>query len=314
MDDKAFAQANAILNPSGMQTEDTVREMVKTMTPDEINDLLMDDAADDTTAENESEQESAAKAQEQDPAPTKEEAPQVYEIPADVLTGDALKDKLAELKDTRAKAFADYEDGEITAEEYEAALSAAENEALDLRSNAARHEALRQRDLDQIEAEKAKIEKDWNDNWQKANIDYAKRFPQLYAVIEGKQSPALAAFDRIVRAVNADPAFYDTDQTEILETAHRMLMVQAPKLGLKNLPAPNEPATRDQGERDDFETDLRTPPETLRNMPRSETTPGGFDDGQFAMIERAAEKGAADGEAAYLRLTESEREQMLRGY
>jgi hypothetical protein len=275
------------------------------------------DVAPDPAAEPEPEPE-PAKAAEPEPAPAPEPVrPQIHEIPEDVLTGDKLDTKLAEIAASRKELLKKYEDLEINADELDTQLTDLTTEAITLSKTAEHHQALRDRDLkaakDADDQAQATFETKWNEQVEA----YKAQYPALF------EGDVLQHFDAVVRRVTAVTPLTPDTMLGALEDAHALLAKRQDKLGVKvpeiggaPTPAPANPApkpapaAKPAAKADAPANPLGTVPRTLSQVPAAQAMPA--DDSRFAGLNDIVQGSPATlSEAAVKKLPQAEYEAWL---
>lgn len=223
-----------------------------------------------------------------DPAPQQQDSAP----PVDLSQFDSQLDELR----TQEQALLDqYDDGDLTREQFEEqrrALSDQANQLIEERAIAKQ----------QVETE--------NRRWQDAIGEYRSEYAALF------DDKVVAAFDAEVRAVTSNPALSSKSFAQQLEIAHKRLLTTADAYGLGDAvpqlkgqePAPQRRQTQQQQpSRDVRGDDLRTPPPTLANIPASDITDAG--DSRYASLQRVIDNGSPEeAEAALAQLSPEERD------
>lgn len=206
-------------------------------------------------AEDEAEPAAAAAEDDAPPPVAEEEAPQPEPAPREPepdLT-DAFAAITAEVKDARAKLFENYNDGEMTREEYLEQIDALDQQA-EAKKSAAREEAL------------------WEQT-RTAFLAEAKTYMAAEANAYLRDPAHIEGYDRHVRAVTASPAYDGMTHRQKLDLAHRLYRTEAEALG-KELPAPAaKPAPKAEGPKPEAKAEAKPrpkkpdPPRTIRDIP-----------------------------------------------
>lgn len=206
----------------------------------------------------------------------------------------ALDALTAEANTARDTAFAAYEDGEITADEYKAQLAQIDR---DLTSRAANI-----RDEAQFEDVKTRFMGEAS--------RYLTEVPQL------REDAHIQGFDRHVRAVTGNPDLQHLTHRQMLEAAHRMYLAEAEILGRAGIPQiPNAQAAAQpkpaQPAPEAKKPALAPKPEvvpTLARVPASALTE--VSGGKYGALQAAIETAdAAEMERLLGGLTDQEREE-----
>lgn len=209
------------------------------------------------------------------------------------ITG-ALDALTAEANTARDTAFAAYEDGEITADEYKAQLAQIDR---DLTSRAANI-----RDVAQFEDVKTRFMGEAS--------RYLTEVPQL------REEAHIQGFDRHVRAVTGNPDLQHLTHRQMLEAAHRMYLAEAEILGRAGMPqvpgakVPPQPKPAQQAP-EAQKPALAPKPEvvpTLARVPAAAVTE--VSGGKYGALQAAIETADAEElERLMGKLTDQEREE-----
>lgn len=282
-----------------IKVEDAVEELTNTLSPEQIadmeDDLLTDEEKAALADDGDDDEEEAETAEVEEAEPTPEpvaasnDPVKPYEVPDDVLMGEALEAKQTELAGNRKSVIDDYDDGELSREEMDERLNEIAQESATLTSEAAKHEALLAQSQEQAEAQAEAAKNAW-----KTDVE------GYFTTHEGLNTPEIkTALNTFVVALDKNEAYAGMSNEDLLTAAHESLYSQAARLKL-DVPAPatakKAPAKQevDDGqpkkalpasERDD-------PPTTLRQVPASEQNPA--DDSRFGAIDRALDSGDPD--------------------
>lgn len=196
-----------------------------------------------------------------------------YEIPENVLVGDKLDARLTEIYEARAKLLDDFEDGELTKDDYLTQLDEMEKEARSLATEASKHQAL-------YEDHQKSIEEAWKRE--------AKTYLDTHAGL--KEETVLRAYDSIVRSMNSNPLFAAMRNDTFLAAAHDTLYAQREHLGLEVPPriAP-KPEPKPEALKAKPKEERPGAPRTLRTVPQSDPASAG--DNRFAPVDATLESG-----------------------
>lgn len=190
--------------------------------------------------------------------------------------------------------FEDYNNGELSEQEYKDQRAALREQSEELLVEKAQA----------VAKEKASAEQ-----WQNDVLAYGKQYPEIFA------SPDLVkAFDAEVRAVTGNAAFSHMSGAEQLKMAHARVAMSPAAYGLKSFPElkgtkpkedPKSAAeTKKAPQGDD---PLGKVPQTLAKTPASDTTAA--NDDPFAALDRLAESGNPEAyEDAIMKLSDDARE------
>lgn len=263
--------------------------------PDTIEDdqATADDAAqqaaeDDAAAAQAAAAEPAADAQQEAEAAQEDEAP---DFQAQL---DEFDQQLAGFKDQRKAVLAEYDDGDLTADELQEKL-----DELDASADTIKEQRAIAKHGMESEARA----------WADSVNGYLAQYPGLKA-----SDDVLTAFDSAVRYITSNPAYASMSYDEQLAAAHAQVEFDAQRTGLqgvpptKTAPAPDPKPTNTPAPAKVPGSDLRTPPPTLAHVPASEQS--GANDSPFAEMQALIEEGNSDKiEAAYARMTPEQRDQ-----
>lgn len=238
------------------------------------------DDADLGEEEEEADEEPAAAAVEEEPEPEAEALP-----PAPNINVAKVNEVLNGYKDRRKELLEEFNNGDLTDEEFEQQIDTLEETVADARF-AAR----------QVQAYEAQA----GQQWDKAVDGYFERYPEFKA-----SEATMNAFDGIVRAVTADPDYASLSFTEQLEQAHAMLEVKAKGLKMKGVPKLKVAAKAKPGRTVPEGDDLSEPPRTLAKAPSSEIT---SNDDEFAALRALEEAGGEPFEKAMARMSPEDRD------
>lgn len=194
---------------------------------------------------------------------------------------DAQKDQL----------FDDYENGDLSSEEYKAKVKEIDQQANTLR--------------DQRAASVAQ-EQAVDNQWNAAVSNHLDAYPDLKA-----NDAFLNAYDAEVRHVTASPAYADKSFAQQLAIAHKRVWNEADDLGLEGFPAPKGASANPQPKPAAKDTSTKSGigdiPNSLAKVPAADMN--GDDDGEFAALNRLVETGSPEEvEAALAKLSPEERD------
>jgi len=204
----------------------------------------------------------------------------VAEAPADA---DA---KLKDIADQKEALINQFDDGDITAKEYQQKLDALAKQEREI--ELAQHKA-------QIAAEMAQQQA------RNEFLDYAKKFTSEIHPEYAKDQALYEALDKQVIELANLPKYANMTGQEILEKAHKLILIDHPDA----FAAPAKPAA-DAGRKPAPRPSL---PPNLSKVPAADMNDTG--EGRFAHLDRLAERGGMEFERALAKLSESEREAYL---
>lgn len=208
---------------------------------------------------------------------------------------NAINTQLDEIKSSRNELLQQYDDGDLTADEYAAKLSEMDDQADHLK-----------RDLFVAQDQINKSAEDWNSTVK----GYVKEFPGLAA------TETVEAFDRAVRSQAA--MFPNLGNRELLERAHDTLINFAADLGLQDVPVRQakgpDPKPATKAEQNAAQPNpMREPPKTLASASASDISGG--NDSPLAALEALVESGDSDAiEAALMKLPPEQRDEFSSMY
>ena len=245
----------------------------------------------------------AAPVPEPEPEPTPE--PEPYKIPDGVLTGKALDDRLAAIQADREKAMKEFEDLDIEADDFKKIMADAAAEERKLVREAAKHEALRDRDMTlQQEKQRAENEKA-KESWEASLKDYRAAYPELWA-----DPASLKLFDDMVKSLSRNEYWAGLPDDKFLAKAHRDALEAAETAGvaIPALKAKGKEAAKPKAE--PAKKELGTVPVTLAKVPSSKMTP--TNDGPFGVLDDIISEGSPEDQADALnRLSPAQMEAWL---
>lgn len=249
------------------EMDDSDSHVLGLLTDDELAALNGEDEADEDDPED-----GAAAVQENDPAaagnPGEDQATQA-QPPSFELSQEQIDQINAEAKAARQEALDKWRDGDMTDEELQAAIDAAEQAKEDARL-AAQEQAEQAKAEEVFEARKASFMQD-------ARAYLTTDYPDL------AKPEHLQEFDRHVRSVTASPRFEGKTNREMLEAAHRLYAAEAEVLGIA-VPALKRAAKSDAKLAPKAEV-----PAKPRRASKPEVVP------TLARVPAAATNNAADG-------------------
>lgn len=206
------------------------------------------------------------------------------EAPAPLLVAEAPEDaeeRLSKISDEKAKLVEQFDDGELTAKEYQQQLDALNKEERQV--ELALHKA-------QIAAD---MEEQRLANEREAAIN---AFLKEVDIPRDPTNLRFATLDAAVRLVASDESNADLSAREILQKAYGMCVEQGTLAPKQQEPAKQRTARK-----------AVNAPKTLANMPAADITD--TDDNRFAHINRIKDPEAR--EAAFMRLSPAEQEAYL---
>ena len=202
-----------------------------------------------------------------DPAPATDAATPAQPEPVE-LTQEQIDQINADAKAARQEALDKWRDGDMTDDELQAAIDAAEQSKEEARL-AAQEQAAQAKADEAFEQRKASFMQDARDYLTRDYPDLAK--PEH-----------LAEFDRHVRSVTASARFEGKSNREMLEAAHRLYAAEAEVLGV-TVPALKRAA------KSAARAEPKADPKPARRAPKPEVVP------TLARVPAAATNSAADG-------------------
>lgn len=267
---------------------------VEESTQDGGDDVQQNDQVNEKSSNDEDEDEGDDDAAEQAAAANQ---PTFSDLPNLQPLQKAVEDATQE----RKQIIDQYEDGDLSEEEYRQQIDAVEDKITDAKS-----------DLKLANRDHEKINKAWGD----ACRSYLKNhMPGL-----SKDEAMLTAFDGTVRAITSQPAFAQLSFEQILRQAHANLEFNAEALGLKNVPpvanrkpakkTEKKPETKKKAEKETDKTDLGKTPTTLADVPASDVA-AVTDDGSFASLAKLQDTDPLKFEAALAQLPDDQRDAFL---
>jgi hypothetical protein len=166
-----------------------------------------------------------------------------------------------------------FEDGDITRDEYRAKMSDLSKAERDVTKEIAKAEA---------------VQEDIKTRFYSAVSDYADKYPELL----DRNGPHIESFDRHVRAVTASNAYAHLSYPDMLKAAHRLYIAESEALGTKFVSL--EPVTKTDVEPEPAvkvkaaeKPKKPEPPRTLARVPSA--APVAVSDGRFAAIQQQIE-------------------------
>ena len=269
--------------------DEVTDEELEALTEEERAALAEDDEEEGDEGGEEEGDDATAAADAPDPA-TADAEPEPAKAPEPVKVDPAVTEQiLSKAKADKKALFAQYEDGELTRDQYLEGLEKIDTES----ASAAAQAALEvQQEAQEFEA------------WQAAARGYLAEVPGL------KEEAHLQAFDAHVRRVTNDPASARLSYRQMLEKAHRYYLADQPevKATIPGLPAARrDPATPKKA--DPAPAAQRPePPITLARIPSA--VPSAVSDGRYGQLQKAVEDAttAEEVERIMASMTEAERE------
>lgn len=228
------------------------------------------------------------------PAGNQADEPQAPEkqAAAPLLVAEAPADaeaKLKEIADAKAALRKAYDDGDKTFEEYEAEKDTLDEQQLEIR-------------LAIKEAETAT--KMAQQQARNEFLSYAKRFTSEIHPEYAKDQALYEALDKQVIELANLPKFAGLTGQEILEKAHRLILLDHPDTFAEQ--AKTETTKTETGKK---QTTAKASAPSLHNLPAADMNDTG--EGRFAALDRLAERGGMDYERALAKLSDAEREAYL---
>lgn len=206
-----------------------------------------------------------AQSEPQTPAANEEAKPE----PQAEMVPDAAKAKqiLDAIKAERKSLREQYDDGDLTDEEYDAKIEALDDKMAEAAADvkyAERHIAKQQ------------------DAWKAAGKTYLDRYPGL------KAQGVIQALDKAVQELAAYPSVANLPHEQFLERVHRKLIAEAEFTGL-DIPAIGKSTGQKGKQTPQGDESLGKAPKTLASVPSSDVS--SLDDSPYASLERMAERG-----------------------
>ncbi|WP_417724569.1 hypothetical protein [Salipiger sp.] len=274
--------------PEGWVDDDDAPEEEGAAEEDDTPDDTGDDDFGEEAAAKGSDTVEAAQIARDDDAKAAAAEPRDIAGPIPVVDPDAEARVLNEMK----AAQKDYDDGELTDDEYDARKSELDQQY---------REAVKQNVRNEQAFET------WNESW-KANVtDYLAEVPEF-----APGGPHAENFDRFVRAVNGstDPAIQAMTQRERLIYGHKMYKIQGEAHGVEVPDVPTKrkasAAPAEKGGLPPKPAGKREPVQTLAKMPADTVETG--NGGRFAELDRIADSDDPEAyERALGRLSEDDR-------
>lgn len=271
--------------PTGDPTEDELA----LLTDEERAALMGDDEDADEADADDPPQAEEEVAQQDEPEQTPPAEAAKAEEPEPVrVDKTALQPLLDEAKSKKAAVFRDYEDGELTRDQYLAAVEEIDAEYAEKSAELAA----------QVQSQSAE-----RNQWVKTAKAYLSEVPALAT------PDHVDAFDAHVRAVTADPRSKGLTFRQMLEKAHRRYLADQPDIEAKIPALPGAKATAKEA---DPAIPRKQPkpeaPITLARVPSSVAS--GVSDGRFGQLQQAIENAetAEQIEKIMAGMTEAERE------
>ncbi len=201
-----------------------------------------------------------------------------------------LDTKLADIKSRRADLAQKFDDGELSAKEYNTQMEALADEADALKE--ARFKADLAREMSEQQDQQ---------RWADTVSEFVADHPEI-----GRNELTWTSFDMVVRKVTGDAANASLSYAKQLSKAHAIWSEQ---LGIA--PVKSEAGTKAQAQQRPVEREERRVPKTLAHVPASDLTE--TDNGKFAALDRLAEKDPDAFEARLARMSDAERDEYERG-
>ena len=260
------------------EMDDHDNHVLGLLTDEELAAINGDDEQDEDEGEEDDFEPEPAKAGAGDDPEQVDDTPQDQQTPqaqpeSFELTQEQIDQINADAKAARQEALDKWQDGDMTNDELQEAIEAAEQAKEEARL-AAQEQAERAKAEEAFEARKASFMQD-------ARAYLTTDYPDL------AKPEHLQEFDRHVRSVTASPRFEGKSNREMLEAAHKLYAAEADVLGIA-VPALKRAA------KSDAKTDTKPAPKAEapakpRRAPKPEVVP------TLAKVPAAATNSAADG-------------------
>jgi hypothetical protein len=211
---------------------------------------------------------------------------------APLLVAEAPEDaqaKLTEIANQKAELRKQYDDGELTFDEYEAKKDELDDQRLEIRQAVAEAQI-----ASKLEAQRARNE----------FLDYAKRFTSEVHPEYAKNQDLYQLLDKTVIELANLPSNAGLTGQQVLEKAHKLVMIDHPDKFAA--PAPNANAN---GKKQAAVPKPNLPP-NLSKLPAATGTEAG--ESRFAALDRLAETDGIAFERALAAIPEAERDAYLR--
>jgi hypothetical protein len=245
---------------------------MRLLTDEERAALLADDDEDTEEgavedAGDEGEDEPAAQAAAEDEPANEPEPVAEARPPAEIPDTAGLSDRLAALEADRDKLIEQFEDGDLTRDEYKAKLAeitGQEREAVKALAKAeAQEEAIREAFYGEVRA-------------------YARAYPELL----DPNGPHLDHFDRHVRAVTDSAAYAHLSYRQMLEAAHALYAAEAKVLGNEAVPMKGAEPLKAEAPKPAEKPKAKRPevPPTLAKVPAA--APVQVSEGRFESLQQ----------------------------
>ena len=201
-------------------------------------------------------------------APVTDAAEPQYQArpPADAPDTTGLTEKLSAIEADRDKLMEQFEDGDLTRDEYKAKLAelaAAERDAVKV--------------LAVAETQQNAI--------QEAFYAEVRGYAQAYPDLLDPTGPHIEQFDRHVRAVTGSEAYAHMSYRQMLEAAHTLYLAEAAILGNAAVPIKGpEAATPAEAAKPEAKRKRPEPPVTLAKVPAA--APVQVADGKFSALQQ----------------------------
>lgn len=222
-----------------------------------------------------------------DPAP----AATAADTAAPVLVAEAPADadaKLKEIEDQKSALIDKFDDGEITAKEYQSQLDALNKQ---------------QREIE-FAVQKAQLAQEMNEQ-QRVNtwLAQVREFTTKEHPEYSTSKFRWVALDTAVKEIGSDPANANLSGAEILEQAHARVVAD-----LGEAPS-NATAKESDGKKRPLKGPKAEPPPTLAKVPAAD--PNGIEDGKFAVIDRLMAEDPEAAEERLMRMSAEDRDAFL---
>lgn len=210
----------------------------------------------------------------------------VAEAPADADT------KLKEIADKKASLVEQFDNGDITAKEYQTQLDALSKQEREIELKM--HEA----QIAQKLAEQQRV-----NQWLTQVKEFTTRdYPEY-----GKSKFLWIALDTAVKEVGSDPANAELSGAEILRKAHERVVADLGDAVFKSRATADKPAAKAEGK--PLKGSKATPPPTLAKVPAAEHND--VENGKYAVLDRLAETDPLAFEERLMKMSEAERDAYL---
>lgn len=249
-----------------------------------------DEADTDNSGDTQAEEPAADEAQPADEAADQpDDAPVVADTkPAPLLVADAPADaeaKLSAIAEQKGALLTKFDDGEITAKEYQAELDklAKEERAIEF----AMHEA-------QL-ATKLRQQQEVN-NWMQQVQSFTTKDHPEYSTSKVRWM----ALDAFVKEIGGDPANANLTGAQVLAEAHRRVVEDLGEVARKEVEQPAQKPLKGS---------KAAPPKTLAAVPAAESNT--MEDGKWTALDRLAQADPLAFEEKLMKLSDAERDEYL---